>query len=254
VSFRALAVVPGIAVVGVFALLWAAGTPPLALRVEIEAVKLAGLAGCLAAATSFDASDYLRRAWQLAATSFAFLLARDLLVQSGIAARSGSPDLLIGLLVLCSNIAGVASAWLMARTFKVAGLATAETAPRWRSLTLLAFVVALLICAQSLLVSVQGLSNGELRHLVSLFSGLGDVLSLTFIAPIMLTAIAMRGGALIWPWALLTAAMLAWLFYDAAGALFASSRLVEEAFRALACLYTGAAALAQRKIVREGVG
>jgi hypothetical protein len=258
VSFRALAIVPGVVVLAVFAALWAAGAPEAVVRLEIEAVKVIALAGCLAAATSFAESDYLRRAWNLTAVSFAFLLARDAFLLSGLAAQTAQADLLIGLLVLCSNIAGVASAWLMARTFQVAGLATAESAPRWRTLTLAAFVAASLVCAPTLVLSTKGLMSGDLHKLVALFSGLGDVLSLALIAPIVLTAIAMRGGALIWPWALLTAAMLAWLLYDVVGMLVpmldaTPSRLVEELFRALACTYTAAAGLAQRKIAREGV-
>jgi hypothetical protein len=257
VSFRALAIAPAVLVLAVFTALGIAGGPHGALRVEIEAVKLLALAGCLAAATSFADSDYLRRAWQLAAASLAFLLVRDACMLGGLTTQGQQGDLLIGLFVLCSNVAGVASAWLMAHTFQVAGLATAESVPRWRSLTVLAFVVALVICSPSLVISVQGLARGELRYLVWLFSGLGDVLSLALIAPIMLTAIAMRGGALIWPWALLTAGMAGWVLYDVAGLLEPllgplPSRLVEEALRALACLYTAAAGLAQRKIVREG--
>jgi hypothetical protein len=257
VSFRALAIAPGALILAVFTALWATGASDVALRIEIEAVKLIALSGCLAAAFSLASSDHLHGAWKLAAVSFGFLLARDAFLLSGLSTQTSQAQLMIGLAVLCSNIAGVASAWLMARTFQVAGLATDESAARWRTLTLVALVAASLVCAPSLVLSVQGLARGDLHNLVSLFSGLGDVLSLALIAPIVLTAIAMRGGALIWPWALLTAAMLAWLLYDVVGMLVplfdaTPSRLLEELFRGLACAYTAAAGFAQRKIAREG--
>jgi hypothetical protein len=261
VSFRALATVPALAIALVFLALLLTGFPPAALRVEIELVKLVAMIGSFAAAQSFERGEHLRRAWWLSGACIAFLLVRDVLVLIDGHSQMPLRETTISALVLASNASGVASAWLMAHTFQVAGLATDESTRKWRVYTVVALLASLVVTLPSLHLSVQGMLRGEFGSLVWFISGVGDVLALGLIAPILLTAIAMRGGALIWPWALLTVAMASWLFYDLAGTiehltLFGLGRGagqgLEELFRALACVYTGVAGLAQRKIVREG--
>jgi hypothetical protein len=90
------------------------------------------------------------------------------------------------------------------------------------------------------------------------FSALGDMVSLWLIAPLLLTALALRGGLFGWPFALLTASYVAWLGYDALGVVGAElglgpagARTASELFRALGCLYGLSAGLAQRAVVRE---
>ena len=262
-SFRALAILPIIATALMFLVLALTGFPPGALRAEIELVKLIAMIGSFAAALSFERGEHLRRAWWLSGACIAFLLVRDAVVLIDGTGQLPLRDAVVSALVLASNVSGVVSAWLMARTFQVAGLATDESTSKCRIYTVLAFVVAVLVTLPSLRLSVEGIQRGEASAVVWLISGVGDVFSLALIVPILLTAIAMRGGALIWPWALLTAAMASWLLYDLAGALEhltllgfspTASRGIEEFFRGLACTYTAAAGLAQRKIVREGAG
>jgi hypothetical protein len=60
----------------------------------------------------------------------------------------------------------------------------------------------------------RALVGGNLSSIVSTGSDLGDMLTLALIAPVMQTALAMRGGLLRWPWGLTTAGSLAWLMYD----------------------------------------
>jgi hypothetical protein len=79
------------------------------------------------------------------------------------------------------------------------------------------------------------------------------------LAPVALTAIAVRSGTLRWPWALLTGSLLSWLLYDAVLSLpdllhVADSspfRLVGEQFRLFAATSAFAAGLAQKRAVRE---
>jgi hypothetical protein len=261
VSFRALAIWPAVLTALLIGALLVTGLPPAALRAEIELVKLIAVFGSFAAALSFDAGDHLRRAWWLSGACIGFLLVRDALVVLDGAQQLPLRDVVVALLVSASNVSGVISAWLMARTFHVAGLATEESTSKWRMLTAMAFVAVLLVTLPSLRTSVQGIQRGDASSVVWLISGVGDLLALALIAPILLTAIAMRGGVLIWPWALLTAGMASWLLYDLAGTLGdltllnlspTMDRAVQEFFRGLACVYTAAAGFAQRKIVREG--
>jgi hypothetical protein len=72
-----------------------------------------------------------------------------------------------------------------------------------------------------------------------------------------MTAIAVRGGSLRWPWGLLTASLASWLLYDAiltvpevfhlTGGGF---RIAAEQFRFFAGSFAAAAGLAQRRAVR----
>jgi hypothetical protein len=84
------------------------------------------------------------------------------------------------------------------------------------------------------------------------------MLSLCLIAPLLLTALALRGGLIGWPWALLTTSYVAWLLYDAVlvygpslGADPATVRLASEVCRALGCTYGFSAGLAQRAVVDD---
>ncbi|HEU4536260.1 MAG TPA: hypothetical protein VFS00_19180, partial [Polyangiaceae bacterium] len=78
---------------------------------------------------------------------------------------------------------------------------------------------------------------------------------------VFFTALALRGGRLIWPWALMTTGFLFWLLYDA-GLVLAEAfalwdlraRVLRESFRAAACLYTFSAGVAQALALRDAAG
>jgi hypothetical protein len=89
-------------------------------------------------------------------------------------------------------------------------------------------------------------------------SNLGDIVSFSAIAPILLTAIAMRGGALAWPWALVTLSNVGWLLYDLSWSFerqWALSehtlRIIAEFWRGQGCIMAFAAGLAQRWAIRS---
>jgi hypothetical protein len=99
---------------------------------------------------------------------------------------------------------------------------------------------------------------GDAGAIPFLLSDVGDAISLCLIAPLALTAFAMRGGSLVWPWGLLATSFLFWLWYDAApvlSELFGLDRprakLLGEAGRVLACGFTFVAGWAQRQVNRE---
>src|SRR5262249_59047068 len=90
----------------------------------------------------------------------------------------------------------------------------------------------------AVLRSAGPLLQGDLSRAAGVFSALGDMVSLWLIAPLLLTALALRGGLFGWPFALLTTSYVAWLGYDAIGVLGADlglsahgTRLLSELFR-----------------------
>ncbi len=205
---------------------------------------------------AFDREDYLRRAWLLLAASTLLLFARDvfaLAVHPGPAAVAAL--VVEGSLATAGNGCSVAGTWMLARAWRVAGLE--DDASRTRETWLLAGTVALavLVTGLPLASDVRALARGQLFAVVPLASDVADALVLALLAPLAQTAIAMRGGLLRWPWALLTASGGLWLAFDAAYGLVivlhvspSGAHPVLEAMRALPTLYGFAAGLAQRQV------
>jgi hypothetical protein len=225
---------------------------------EIDLSKGLACGGMLLAALAFDQGDYLRRGWGVWAATYALLLARDamLLVHGQV------PPLVFdgvrGVLVTAGNVCVVIGAWTLARAWNVAGLEHPGSRGARRAVVGVAGVLALVFAGPTLVIDLRDLVQGTTAHLDSIPSDLGDILSLPLIAPVALTALAVRGGTLRWPWMLLTASLLAWLVYDAAYTLpdyfyvdARSVRLVGEQFHVLAGLCACAAGLAQRRAVTE---
>jgi hypothetical protein len=149
--------------------------------------------------------------------------------------------------------------WLFARAYHVAGVELPGSPARKAAVVIVAIVVAATIAFWPLIEAVRQLGVGDLGGLIGVFSAAGDVVTFALIAPIFMTALALRGGVLVWPWSLLAASNLAWLLYDAQSVLAlllarASGHTVEswgELWRAIACALTLAAGLAQRKLSAE---
>lgn len=265
VSYRALAWVPFVfaAVFAIAAL--AAGEHALAavLTTQNETGKVLGMAGALAAALAFERDDYLRRAWLFNAAGYALLLAGDAAGVHTIALRltSHQLDFAQGTIALLANAASVLGTWMLARAWNVAGLEDDDASrARTRWLFAAGAVIALTVTGWPLVRDARALLGGDLGASVDVVSDLGDTACLALVAPVMQTALAMRGGVLRWPWGLLATSLLAWLAYDAASSLIdpqvAPARWVvaAETVRALACAYAFAAGLAQRRAVAPQVG
>ena len=78
------------------------------------------------------------------------------------------------------------------------------------------------------------------------------------LAPILLTAVALRGGLLMWPWGLVTASLAAWLCYDATiglgphlGLAADTQAVIANSFRMLATFLNLSAGLAQRFVMDD---
>lgn len=260
--YRALVVLP---------LLWAAaflggdalshGTPGYTafLRTEVELVKALALAGALAAALALEPGDYLRRAWIFIAGCMALLLLRDVTLVPAVAAALGARNSLVrGVLVVAANLSQVIGTWMLARAGQRAGLGVpASRAAQWGVLVA-AVVLAVAFAGPGVVLNARRAMGGDLAALTGAASALGDMISLCLIAPLLLTALALRGGVIGWTWTLLTASYVAWLLYDALLVLAPTlglgphaARTVSELFRALGCAFGFTAGLAQRAVVEQ---
>ena len=226
-------------------------------RYEILAVKALATIGCLYAALAFRRGDYLRRAWLLLGGSYFLLLAIDLFfappAHSGATGLSPSVMRVRGAIVLLSNLSAVVGTFMLARAWKATGLERPGSALARRALGVGVTVVVLAVVGQSIYVDLRDLAGGNLQGFAGLASDVGDLVTLLLIVPVLLTALALRGGVLAWAWLLVSATQLSWLFYDAVGTVgfafhleHAQMRPVEELFRTLACTFAFVSGLAQR--------
>jgi hypothetical protein len=263
VSYRGLALAPfALLAASVAAFLLApASAQGLVLQLEVDASKLLAFAGLAAAALAFDRGDYLRRGWGLAAGNYVFLLARDATLP-----LAGHVSALVyegtrGVLVTAGNVLLVVGSWTLARAWSVAGLEHPGSKGARRAIVAAAVLASLLFVGPTVLVDLKGLASGTSMRFDMLGSDLGDLLALPIVAPVALTALAVQGGTLRWPWTLFAASLLAWLLYDAVYTVpdylsvdAVPWRLASEQLHVLAGLLAGAAGLAQRRAVTEDEG
>ena len=225
---------------------------------EVDVSKaLAGI-GMAAAALSFERGDYLRRGWGVWACAYVLLLGRDAVLVVGAGWSPLAFEVVRAVLVTGANVCVVFGAWTLARAWAVAGLEHPGSKGSQRAVLGVAVLVALALAGPSLYVDVRRVVMGESLRIDVIASDVGDILSLPLVAPVALTALAVQGGALKWPWTLLTSSLLAWILYDAVDSVPALLHVGREPFHligeqlhvlagALAC----AAGLAQRKAVTD---
>lgn len=254
-----LAALPFVAAAVVGALMQAVqGGPDETVTYRAVTFVGTGLAawGALVAAFTFGKGDYLRRAWLLTAGCYVMLFLKRVVFVLASGAPGGSHllDWVGGGMTLVANASGVAGMVLVARAYQVAGLdLTVKRSTRVLAVALSA-VLAFAVVGKDVWEALLACVGGDPTSLQGLASSLGDVVSLTLIAPVLLTAFALRGGALAWPWGVFTVSCLGWLFYDAvllAGTMLPVTRgelrPLEEALRALACIGCMSAGLLQRR-------
>jgi hypothetical protein len=222
----------------------------------------AAAVGSLVAALTLDAGDYMRRPWSLMGVCYGLLVLNALLFRT--TSRFEAQDLsalsvaLSGVLVFAGNVCSVWGTVQIARAWRVAGLdLRVPSAVRWVAVGV-SLAIALALVGALTLEDLRTVSGGDLRVLPSLASNTGDVVSLTLVAPILLTAFALRGGNLGWPWSLLAFASLGWLVYGAApmvgtylGVDESTMRAFGAAVRTFACLAQMSAGLLQALVVME---
>ena len=222
---------------------------------RVDIMLLAGLAAAasVAAGLGFDRGDHLRTAWLLNAWSYCFVF-----LGATVRIFPNSRAVLFTRIALAvfGNTFGIASVWLFARTYRVAGLELPGSTLRKGLFVAGAVVLATLAAGHSLYLGVvQGMA-GDLEQWVGAVSSAGDIATFVLVAPVLLTALALRGGLLVWPWGLYVASNVAWLLFDAQDTLSslvheAAGQVLEdygETWRTLGCAVMVCAALAQRRL------
>jgi hypothetical protein len=219
--------------------------------------RVLAVVGSVAAVSAFERGDHLRRAWLWLTSAATLVLIRDLLsrfvwTSSPDAPLQGYPYATIATLGVVSNVLLLGGIYQLARSWKKADIPLPGGTSGSLTVGIVGAVVALVVAGPSAVHHGGNLLHGDLTAMVGFASSVVDILSLCLLAPLLLTAVALRGGLFAWPWALITASILSWLFYDAAYYITTPQGFPwSEVFRGLALNFQFAAGLAQRFAVGQ---
>jgi hypothetical protein len=242
-----------------------AGLAPADLRwpildAMIRASKVIGLFGCLVGAISVRRHQHLFRGWSLLAAMYALLVTRDAVIHRNLVvdAATTAGRWIETAVVVPANVLGVLGFWMMSRAWYVGGIVLPGTQATRRLVRAAAAAMAVSITLPAIWVYAPDLPTGSPMAIMGVGDAIADAIAISLIAPVLLTALALRGAAIAWPWALLTASAFGWLCYDATFSFSISAaldtngeafRALGEAFRALACVGAGMAGIAQHLVV-----
>ena len=228
---------------------------------EIATMKLFGAAGCFIAASRYRRREYMGIAWYLIGIDYFLLFVKDMLFGRTIHLPNIDPELastLRVIFVIIGNAGSAIGCVMLARVWHVAGIALPGSRRLQYAAMLVGIAFAVALVGWGTWQDIGNLRSGDKESYVAIASNLGDIVSFSAIAPILLTAIAMRGGALAWPWALVTLSNVGWLLYDMSWSFerqWALSehtlRIIAEFWRGQGCIMAFAAGLAQRWAIRS---
>ncbi|WP_394840231.1 hypothetical protein LVJ94_25435 [Pendulispora rubella] len=224
----------------------------------ILAAKLFTLVSFVLAATRFSWGDRLFVAWWLLALNMTVLLLKDLFLgQSGDVVGTGfsieEQSFVVGAMLAIANTASTVAMVLLARAWPDSGLeAVATPSPGQRLLKLAVVPLAVLVFVVAMRENVRHLPPDLPRTIMLvIIPNVADLVCLSLIGPIALTAFWLRGGALSWPWALIALGNAFWLVWDLATSMSHLTGVAAEVLRLLALGYTGSAGLEQWWLLRR---
>lgn len=227
----------------------------IAIETMIRASKVIALFGCLVGALSFRRRDHLFRGWLLMGGMYALLILRDAVIYRGLVIDPADPAArwIEAMVVVPANVLAVLGSWTMGRAWYVGGVALPGTLITRGVVRAATIAMAISITLPALWHYTPRAVAGDAMGVMGASTAIADALCLSMLAPVLLTAIALRGGANAWPWALLTCSMFGWLCYDVANSLSPNLtsggeelRVLAEAFRVFAAVGAGLAGIAQR--------
>ncbi len=262
--FRWLFVFPlawGVAFLVLGAVFSGAESHSVFLRSEIEMAKALALLGAMGAALAHQPGEHLRRAWMLVGVGYGLFLFRDLRSVPAIsAAIPGSViEPVSAVLVIGGNVSIFLGIYMLARTWKMAGLALPGTRRDRVMVAVVVTVVSMVLVGPGIIRTGQTWFGGDWTAVPGFVSSIGDLAVLILIAPLLMTVWALRKGLFAWPWILLTIGASIWMFYDAIGLTGSSlglsaaqSQMLAELARGVACAFYFSAGLAQRWIAMGG--
>jgi hypothetical protein len=215
--------------------------------VEPFALQAVSSTGCVLGFLSFARGDYLRSAWRM------FMIG-DLLILFTVALTGLFPlESTVHVRVVATLITNVVSpigAYRFAYAWRVAGIELPAGRLTRRSAILVGFVIGCVLAVPGIDGDLKMLSEGNLEALVYICGAVGDIASLALVAPIILTALALRGGRVAWVWSLLSVSILCWLAYDLVQGQLPEMTGFVEGVRVVALGVNGAAGLAQLMVTR----
>jgi hypothetical protein len=224
----------------------------------VAVAKVLGGAGLMAAAVRYGRGEYLFWAWAALAANLGLLGAAELLFTPRFdLARMASParETAWSVVVIAGNLFAAAGTLMLARVWRAVGLALPDPSGAKRVVALVGVIVAALIVGYVEIPAWKAMMAGRLDGVVGVVGALADLVCFSVITPLVLRALALRGGTLAWPWGMIAGCFLAWMVYDVIVELKLPvaegvSRSIVDGMRVLACLLGMGAGLAQRWATR----
>jgi len=211
----------------------------------------AGVSGFLTA-SKFSSGDRLLSCWLLIGAGYALSAVRHgARLLAYFVPEAALPPAVNNVIVTAQNIFIALAMLLFVLAWRATGLtAPVSKAAQWTS-TVIGIMVAIVVGGYPLF---KALSGAEVNFAM-LVSTAGDIVGLSVIVPLALSALAMRGGLLMHTWIYLAASEVAWLVYDLWWAMqpnVATSvgTSILEALRVTAVLFAFIATVAQRRALR----
>jgi hypothetical protein len=209
---------------------------------------LVATAGSIAAARTFQPGDGLFTTWACLASGYVLLTVRYVVRLLVTLHVMQLPVMFDRVVLIIHNAAVPIALWLFVRSWRKTGLTGSMSRGAMIASTIGGIVVALAIGAFPV---IRGLNNTDPALLVST---LGDMVSIALIVPLLLPALDLRGGLLMYTWLYLAVAQVVWLMYDiwsvsrtSIGVPTAWGLAIDQALRVVALLYIFSAAAAQRR-------
>lgn len=203
---------------------------------------------------AFSPGDKLFTAWLLIGAGYALAAVRYMISFYGLLMHVQLlPRPVLDAMLVLQNVVIAISLWLFVRSWRTTGLATPVSRGSSIAWTIIGILVALVVGGYPLML---GFATAK-ADTVLLVSTLGDVVGIALIVPLLMPALALRGGLLMHTWIYLTACEGFWLAYDVWLAFRQSAGLaprvgigVEQIVRVLAITFALVATIAQRRAVR----
>jgi hypothetical protein len=222
------------------------------------AAYLWAAAGTLVAAHTFARGEAMRPGWLLLSLGYAALVPGRLLAGPGWAGLGEASERL-PMLLAAGNVASSALVLggflLLARAWRSSGLDL--TSPASRMLMQAgALALSVALAGPDLVERSPAALGGDPLAVTDVLTDLLDGALFVVAVPVLRAALALGGGLVAWPWALLTLSLLAWLGFDASltwgdalGLSPRNGRVLEEVMRTLGTTAVLAASLAQRWVM-----
>lgn len=214
---RAFVVVPLILTILYCIGVLASGVNLRFVYVDVALMKMLAAVGLGWAAARYGRREYLFWAWALLAANYALLGAADLLFTRRFHLanlETNSANVVWAVFVVAANLIAAAGTLMLARVWRVVGIALPDPSGAKRVIVIASIIVSAVIVGYTTIPSFKEAFAGDPQGFVGVIGSACDLICFSVIAPLVLRALAMRGGTLAWPWGLVAASSLTWLIFD----------------------------------------